>query len=356
MEKSGSFRWVALLCVLGVAACKTGSSRNASDKNPISVEPTEKVATIDGQSITYAEVDKQSGGKLKQAEVKALTELHDVRRNAVEQYVTKRLLEEEAKAKGVTLEQWFEKDLLAMVPASSDEEMKKFYESNKSQMGGQPYDQIKDRIATYLKQQKGRDQLTKVVDDLKQKHGVQITLAQPNLPRVEVAATGPSRGPENAPVTIVEFSDFQCPYCGREYPVVERVMKEYDGKVRLVFRHFPLEFHQFAQKAAEAGACAADQGGEKFWKLHDRMFTNQQKLAVDDLKGYAKDLGLDGARFDKCLDSGEKRPLVEADEKAGQEAGVSGTPAFFINGVFINGAVPFEQFKDAVDRELKRKG
>ena len=185
---------------------------------------------------------------------------------------------------------------------------------------------------------------------------LQITLAQPNLPRVEVAASGPSRGPENAPVTIVEFSDFQCPYCGREYPVVERVMKEYDGKVRLVFRHFPLEFHPFAQKAAEAGACAADQGGEKFWKLHDRMFTNQQKLAVDDLKGYAKELGLDSSRFEKCLDSGEKRALVEADEKAGQEAGVSGTPAFFVNGVFINGAVPYEQFKDAVDRELKRKG
>src|SRR5205807_9568988 len=206
----------------------------------------------------------------------------------------------------------------------SDEEMKKFYEQNKSQMGGQSYDQIKDRIATYLKQQKGRDQLSKVVDDLKQKHGVQITLAQPNLPRVEVAAKGPARGPEQAPVTIVEFSDFQCPYCGREVPVVERVMKEYDGKVKLVFRHFPLDFHPFAAKAAEAGACAAEQGADKFWKLHDKMFGNQQKLAVTDLKGYAKEIGLDAPKFDKCLDSGEMKPLVEADEKAGQEAGVSG--------------------------------
>jgi len=338
---------------LALAGCKTGSQ---AQQSPLSLRTADQVAVVDGKSVTYGEVEKEQGGKLAQAEVKALTELYDVRRNAVEQYVTKRLLEQEAKAKGQTLEQWFDKDLLGMVPAPSDEEMKKFYEQNKSQMGGKSYDEIKERIATYLKQQKGRDQLTKVVDDLKQKHGVQITLAQPNLPRVEVAATGPSRGPENAPVTIVEFSDFQCPYCGREYPVVERLMKEYDGRVRLVFRHFPLEFHPFAQKAAEAGACAADQGGEKFWKLHDRMFTNQQKLAVDDLKGYAKELGLDSSRFEKCLDSGEKRALVEADEKAGQEAGVSGTPAFFVNGVFINGAVPYEQFKDAVDRELKRKG
>ena len=349
-----SNRLIACMALgLALAGCKTGSQ---AQQSPLSLRAGDQVAVVDGKPVTYGEVEKEQGGKLAQAEIKAVTDLYDVRRNAIEQFVTKRLLEEEAKSKGLTLEQWFDKDLLAMVPAPGDEDMKKFYEQNKAQMGGQTYDQIKDRIATYLKQQKGRDQLSKVVDDLKQKHGVQITLAQPNLPRVEVAATGPSRGPENAPVTIVEFSDFQCPYCGREVPVVERVMKEYDGKVRLVFRHFPLDFHPFAQKAAEAGACAADQGGEKFWKLHDRMFTNQQKLAVDDLKGYAKDAGLDSGRFDKCLDSGEKRTLVETDTKAGQEAGVNGTPAFFVNGVFINGAVPYEQFKDAVDRELKRKG
>jgi len=351
MKSKGLFACMALVLALG--ACKTGSQ---APQSPLSLRAADQVAVVDGKPVTYGEVEKEQGGKLVQAEIKALTELYDVRRNAVEQYVTKRLLEDEAKAKGQTLEQWFAKDLLGMVPAPTDEEMKKFYEQNKAQMGGQNYDQIKDRIATYLKQQKGRDQLAKVVEDLKAKHGVQLTLAQPNLPRVEVAATGPSRGPASAPVTIVEFSDFQCPYCGREYPVVERLMKEYDGKVRLVFRHFPLDFHPFAQKAAEAGACAADQGGNKFWKLHDRMFTNQQKLAVEDLKGYAKELGLDSARFDKCLDGGEKRALVEADGKAGQEAGVSGTPAFFVNGVFINGAVPYEQFKDAVDRELKRKG
>ena len=107
---------------------------------------------------------------------------------------------------------------------------------------------------------------------------------------------------------------------------------------------------------AEAGACAADQGTDKFWKLHDKMFGNQQKLAVDDLKGYAKEIGIDAARFDRCLDSGEKRAVVESDEKAGQDAGVSGTPAFFVNGIFINGAVPYEQFKETLDRELKRKG
>jgi protein-disulfide isomerase len=133
-------------------------------------------------------------------------------------------------------------------------------------------------------------------------------------------------------------------------------MKEYDGKVRLVFRNFPLDFHQFAAKAAEAGACAADQGTDKFWALHNKMFENQQKLAVDDIKGYAKQVGLDPTRFDKCLDSGEKRSEIDDDQKAGAAAGVNGTPAFFINGIFVNGAQPYEQMKQTIDRELKKKG
>jgi protein-disulfide isomerase len=312
------------------------------------------VATIDGQPITYGDVEKQSGGKLKQAEVKALTDLYDARRAAVDEMLTKRLLEEEAKSKGKTLDQWYQSDFVEGLPAPSEPEVRQLYEQHKNEVGGQAYEQVHDRLVQYVKQQKSREQLTAFVDQLKQKHGVQITLLAPNLPRVEVAAKGPSRGPDNATVTIVEFSDFQCPYCGRVVPTVEKLMKDYDGKVRLVFRHFPLSFHPNAAKAAEASACAADQG--KFWQMHDKMFGNQQKLAVDDLKSFAKDIGLDQGKFDKCLDSGEKAPLVSADEKDGEQAGVSGTPAFFINGIFINGAVPYEQFKETVDRELKRKG
>ncbi len=194
----------------------------------------------------------------------------------------------------------------------------------------------------------------KMLDGLREKHHVNVALEPPELPRIEVEAKGPSRGPEKAPVTIVEFSDFQCPFCGREVPVIERIMKEYDGKVRLVFRHYPLDFHPFAEKAAEAAVCAAEQG--KFWELHNKMFENQNKLAVDDLKGYAKSVGVDAAKFDKCLESGEKKPMVDDDQKAGTAAGVNGTPAFFINGIFINGAQPYEQIKQAVDRELKKKG
>jgi len=312
------------------------------------------VAVVDGKPLTYGEVEHQSGGKLKQAEVKALSDLYDARRGAIDEMVTKRLVEEEAKSKGKTVEQWYQTDFAQSVPQPSEEELKQIYEQHKGELGGQTYEQIHDRLAQFAKQQKGQEHMATFVEQLKQKHGVQITLAPPELPRVEVAAKGPSRGPDNAPVTIVEFSDFQCPYCGRAVPTVEKVMKDYDGKVRLVFRHFPLSFHPNAQKAAEASACAADQG--KFWPMHDKMFTNQQKLGVPDLKSFAKDLGLDQGKFDKCLDGGEKAAQVNADEKDGEQAGVNGTPAFFVNGIFLNGAVPYQQFKDAIDRELKRKG
>jgi protein-disulfide isomerase len=133
---------------------------------------------------------------------------------------------------------------------------------------------------------------------------------------------------------------------------VDGLMKEYEGKVRLVFRHFPLEFHQQAPKAAEASMCAQEQG--KFWEYHDKLFENQQQLADDALKSYAQQLGLDQAKFDECLASGKHAAQVKADTEAGKKLGVSGTPAFFINGVMLSGAQPAEEFKSIIDQELQQ--
>ena len=352
--KSRTLHALAVACAASFVACRTGGGKSASG-GIAGMDPTTKVAEVDGQPVTYGDLqnDHEVGAKLRQAEVKALTDLYDQRRGLLDEMISRRLLEEEAKAKGKTVEQWYQTEYVTSVTEPSDAEAKAFYEEHKAQVPqGQTFDDLKDRIKQAVRQQKLREGMGKMLDDLKSRHHVQVALHAPDLPRIDVEAKGPSRGPTNAAVTIVEFSDFQCPYCGREYPVIERLMKEYDGKLRLVFRHYPLDFHPFAQKAAEAGACAQDQG--KFWELHDKMFTNQGKLAVADLKGYAKSLGMDATKFDKCLDSGEKKTLVDDDLKAGSAAGVSGTPAFFINGIFVNGAQPYEQMKQAVDRELRK--
>ena len=160
--------------------------------------------------------------------------------------------------------------------------------------------------------------------------------------------------PNTAPITIVEFSDFQCPYCARLIPTLEEVKKKYGDKVRIVFQQYPLAFHQFAQKAAEASLCAHEQG--KFWELHDAMFQNQQNLAVEQLKAKATELGMNADQFNACLDQGKFASQVAADLEAGTKAGVNGTPAMFINGRFLSGAQPLGEITKVIDDELQRKG
>jgi len=169
----------------------------------------------------------------------------------------------------------------------------------------------------------------------------------------KIAETGQVLGEEKAKVTIVEFSDFQCPYCARytteTFPQIE---KDYikTGKVRYIFHNYPLTFHQYAQKAAEAAECAGNQG--KFWEMHDKMFEIQEKLTVADLKAYATSLGLNSSEFASCLDSGTLKDKVQADLDLGQSVGVEGTPAFFINGKLVAGAMPYENFQSMIEEEL----
>lgn len=172
--------------------------------------------------------------------------------------------------------------------------------------------------------------------------------------RADVEIEGhPMKGSPDAPVTIVEFSEFQCPYCGRytqeTFPLIDETYIQ-TGKVKYVFRHFPLNFHEYAQKAAEASACAEEQG--MFWEYHDVLFANQDALDVDSLKQYAADLGLDMAKFNACLDSGAMADRVQQDVSDGAVLGVSGTPAFFINGIALFGAQPFSSFQDLIEEEL----
>jgi len=160
-------------------------------------------------------------------------------------------------------------------------------------------------------------------------------------------------GSEDAPVTMIEFSDYECPFCARYFTqTYDQIKKTYvdTGKVKIVFRDFPLSFHPKAQKAAEAAECAGEQG--KYWEMHDKLFENQQTLDIISLKRYANEIGLNIAEFSPCLDSGQMAAEVKKDFSDGQAAGVRGTPAFFINGRLISGAQPFSAFQQAIDAEL----
>jgi protein-disulfide isomerase len=171
---------------------------------------------------------------------------------------------------------------------------------------------------------------------------------------VNIDLTGKTaRGNENAKVVIVEFSDFQCPFCGRVQQTIEQILKDYNGSVKLYYKHFPLtQIHPYAQKAAEAAELAADQG--KFWEYHDKLFQNQNNLDTESLKRYAAELGLDTNKFNKGLESGEKAAIVNKDLQEGLSLGVQGTPTFFINGRILVGAQPYSAFKQIIDEELKK--
>ncbi len=317
-------------------------------------DPTTPVARISGQTITSGELDESVKKELAQLDQQYQEQRYQLRRQALENMLRKRAFEAKAKSKNMTTEELFNKDIADKIPDPSDAEVKALYDTAKA--SGQqvpPFDQVKGDIVKFIKGKKAQGAIADYYDGLKKEMGIELLLAPYEPPKVAVEAVGPSKGPDAAPVTIVEFSDFECPFCVRAEPTVKQLLDAYPGKIRLVYRDFPLPMHPHAPKAAEASHCAADQG--KYWEMHEKLFANSQKLDVKDLKGYAKDLSLDSAKFDKCLDSGEKATVVEKNRKAGEEAGVSGTPAFFINGRMLSGAQPLDAFKSIVDQELKPK-
>jgi protein-disulfide isomerase len=347
-----STRPVLFLAAL-VAAVACQSPRSAQPSQP-KQDPAAPVAKIGGKSITAGELDTTVKKDLAQLEQQYNEQKYQVRRNALESMLRQRAFEEKAKSLGISRDELLNKEVVSKIAEPSDEEVRALYDRAKA--SGQqlpPLEQVKPDIVRFIKNQKGQGALAEYYENLKKEMGIEVLLPAYEPPKVAVAAVGPSKGPDGAPVTIVEFSDYECPFCVRAEATVKDLLAKYPGKIKLVYRDYPLPMHPRAPKAAEAAHCAGDQG--KYWEMHDKLFTPGAKLEVADLKTHARDVGLDGGKFDKCLDSGEKAKDVDANRKAGDEAGVSGTPAFFINGRLLSGAQPLEAFSAIVDQELKQK-
>jgi protein-disulfide isomerase len=340
---------VAGAALVLAAACQP--ARTASAGGPQKLDPQAPVARMASGTITAGELEELVKGDLRKMETEHQERVYETRRSALESLIVKRLVEAKAKAENLSAEEYAQREVLKKVGEPTDEEIRNLYE--RAVAGGQkldPLDKVKPAIANYIKQGKAREVALAWYNELKKEAKVEILLPEFEPPKVEVPAVGPARGPAGAPITIVEFSDYECPYCSRAEQTVKDLLAAYPGKIRLVYRDFPLPNHKLAPKASEAAHCADDQG--KFWEMHDKLFSAEGKLAVTDLKGYAREIGVDGPRFDRCLESGEKAKVVESHRKAGDEAGVSGTPAFFINGRMLSGAQPLEAFRAIVDKEL----
>jgi protein-disulfide isomerase len=344
---------VVVVLVLGcfLPAC-SAEDKKAGPKADSKQEGSNQVlARVDGKPVTEAEVAREAADQYEQLEREYLQRKHEITDEQLRKVVQDRLLDAEAAARKESKE----KLLADLKPAEvTDAEVTAFYEKNKARIpAGSNKDVVLQQIKGYLQQNSQKDARDKFIKTLEAKYKVDYLL-EPM--RVEVASNGfPAKGPANAPVTIVEFSDFQCPFCSRVTPTLQEVVTKYGNKVRLVFRQFPLPMHPNAAKAAEASLCANEQG--KFWEMHDAMFKDQSGLAVEGLKTKAAGIsGINAANFNSCLDSGKELPAVQSDLKAGNKAGVNGTPAMFVNGRFINGAVSADDISKVIDDELKRKG
>jgi protein-disulfide isomerase len=336
-----------LVLSLTLGAALPACAQDKGKKMDAQTGSSNVLAVVNGKNITEADLQSAAADQFQALEREYQQKKHELIEGQLNQVIQDRLLEAEAAARGVTKEA-----LLAEIkPAAvTDAEVDAFYEQNKAQIP-RPKEEVAPQIKNYLAQQSGQKAQQEFYNSLENKYKVDVRL-EPI--RVEVAANGPAKGPANAPITIVEFSDFQCPFCSRVNPTLAQVREKYGDKVRIVFRQYPLPFHQQAQKAAEASLCANEQG--KFWEMHDAMFANQSALQVEQLKAQATQLGLNADQFNSCLDSGKHAAAVQADMKDGSAAGVNGTPAMFINGRFLSGAVPFEQVAQIIDDELRRKG
>ncbi|MBW2448369.1 MAG: thioredoxin domain-containing protein [Deltaproteobacteria bacterium] len=259
--------------------------------------------------------------------------------------IASQLLEEESERQGVDVS---ELHTQAVADASVDDaEIAAFYEENRERLVESSLEELTPRIHEYLEQQKQAEAWSGFVEGLHEQTGVEILLV---MPRLAVASEGPSLGPATAPVTIVEFSDFNCPFCQRVGPTLKELRARYPEQVRIVFRHFPLEMHPRARPIAEASVCADEQGA--FWAFHDGVFETASPLADPEIRALAGEASIDLAAFDACLASGRAAEVVERDVTEGAAAGVTGTPAFFVNGVRLSGAQPVEAFVRLIDDEL----
>jgi protein-disulfide isomerase len=307
--------------------------------------PDEPVALVAGKPIYQRDLDSAVASQI----LPLRNQEYQIKSKGLEDLIRQRLVEAEANKQGITIDQLYIEEVDSKIPTPSEGEVAAYYLALKSQIKT-PLQEIKAQLQTNLKALETRQARQDYADSLRTKADVAVLLQQP---RVEVAFDRSQvRGELHAPVTIVEFADYQCPYCRQAETTLDAVLKKYPGQVNLAFRDFPLtSIHAYAEKASEASRCAGRQG--KFWQFHDALFANQAKLDESGLNSVAQTLALDITSFQSCLASGEYKTQISRDQDDGRKAGISSTPSFFVNGIFLSGAQPESAFENVIEDQLR---
>jgi len=305
------------------------------------------VAQVGDETITALDLESPLATQLYRMQ----NEIYNLKRNHLEELINEILLRKEAEQKEISVQQLTE-SILSARKLVSEEEVENYYRKNSSRWvnwtGSQ--EELRNRIRSYLQSQKDRQEIVNHVKPLRNRFPVAIHLQEPPLPFSKVSVgNSPAWGPSDAEVTVVEFSDYLCPACRAAHASTKKIREQYAGKIRWVFKNYPLERHPGAKKLAEAALCAEEQG--KFWKFQDLLFASPKKPNLGDLEQYAEQLGLDVKRFTSCFESGKFAANVEMDINEARHAGVNATPTFIINGKLRPGSLSLDEFKQIVDAQ-----
>lgn len=333
--------------LFALVAFLAGCSRTAKPSGDAAGDAA-PVAEVNGKPITRAEMEKQAGGALERLR----DEEYQVRRRAIDAIVVDRILDDEAKSRGITREQLLRQEVDVKVAPPTQAEVEAIYQENKHRIGTRTKEEVLPLIVGELLENRRAERAQAFMDDLRGRAKVTVRLEQPRI-TVSIPAGTPVLGPDKAPVTIVEFSDYLCPYCQRAETAVGQVLEKYKGKVRFVHQDFLLGRPR-SMAVARSAHCAGEQG--KFWEYRQDLMSQPGDWSDQDLTKRTGPLGLDPASFKTCLTSDRHDKAITASSESGQKLGVTATPTFFINGRRMQGVKTVDEFQEMVEAELKSGG
>lgn len=280
--------------------------------------------------------------------------LYEFRMKRLNEMITEKLVGAEAAKKKMPIAEYIDKEIVKNKAKPSEKEYKDFVVQRKIP-DSQITPQLKTRIEDFLKETKKQEIIQAHLGSITKNNPVEVYFRKPKMDVQVNTAGAPRWGKADAPVTIVEFSDFQCPFCSQAAETVKQMKKDFGSKITVVYKHFPLSFHPEARPAAEASMCVHDQKNDKFWDYYDKLFKNQKELKAESLEKYAKEVGMSLDKFKECLTSGKFRSKIDTDIAEGEKLGIRSTPTFLINGDLVSGALPPKEFKEAINEALTSK-